>query len=692
MAFFQATGLLGTCNTIAGVLISMRKCYKAQKRIGALVKDSLLSLENIKQVVPQVSWFVEVGGIGLETFCVLAGKIYRIEVDLLKIRERLNKTGLRNKVYRFCSASESTATLESIQSKLSQMESELRLLETSIRSDVKASVLIESLAPLMDAAAEIMPHMDGLAEKNQLLMNVQKAFGTHVLSSRMNRLVAKSTESVYFFIMGKMFFDGMTVEVDYEKSASFFQCAIDYGNSEGFSYLGRQYQGGLGMPSDDRKALKLYMNGAELQDPECLYELGRCFQYGYGVARDGNKQFEYYNKAANVGHVAGQREVGWCLETGIGTEIDLVRSAEYHKAAAEAGDADALCEYGDCFMYGIGVERNVYIAIDLLKIAANAGSTNALVKLGDCYSYGWGVEQDDEDAFCLYNEAADDHDLSGLGRVGQCLVSGYGVAQNAAKGVEILRKAAAAGGSYALNVLAHMYRSGDVVEVDKRKALVSFKRAVRGGDYSANFDIAEMYRAGEGIPVNLRKAIHHFEIFAKYECETSHYNLACIYQREDGYVNENRALYHFRYAADLGHSEARDIVGDYFVSVSGPHKLSFTANELQVLVRNFANNNKTPHVLAQEGLQSAATLDTAVIPDSAYPKNDPPFPGTIDDDDEPPLVPQGSPLGLALSDARLLEIISQKYPNWWMLVCIIVMSLCSNLFMIIKYFFFLYRH
>lgn len=131
-------------------------------------------------------------------------------------------------------------------------------------------------------------------------------FGTHVLVSRMNRPVSRSTESVYYLIMGKMFYDGSAVEVEYERSASLFQCAIRYGNSEAFALLGRQYNYGLGMIEDEIKAVELLMTGVELQDPECLYEMGVCFEYGYGAHANAEKQFEYYSKAANVGHVGGK--------------------------------------------------------------------------------------------------------------------------------------------------------------------------------------------------------------------------------------------------------------------------------------------------------------------------------------------------------------------------------------------------
>jgi len=195
MTFFQATGLLGTCNTIAGVLISIRKCYKSKKKISKHVSDSLLSLGNIKQAAPQLSRFVEVGGIELRDFCSMAAKIIRIEVDLLNLAAKAVK---KNRIHRFCSAPETATALGSIHGKLSRMETEMHLLITTLRSDVKVSVLLETFVPVLAAAEKILPYQDGFEENRRLLTDARKAFGTHVLSSRMNRLIAQTTESVYY--------------------------------------------------------------------------------------------------------------------------------------------------------------------------------------------------------------------------------------------------------------------------------------------------------------------------------------------------------------------------------------------------------------------------------------------------------------------------------------------------------------
>jgi len=64
----------------------------------------------------------------------------------------------------------------------------------------------------------------------------------------------------------------------YERSAFFFQCAVNFGNGEAFSYLGTQYKKGLGMGKNVSKAVELYTNGAELEDPESKFEMGYCLK------------------------------------------------------------------------------------------------------------------------------------------------------------------------------------------------------------------------------------------------------------------------------------------------------------------------------------------------------------------------------------------------------------------------------
>lgn len=89
------SSLIGTCNTIANVVDSYRKCRKAKKKITPLVEEALASLLNIKKRAPQVTVFVELGGISMDTFGSIARRIVKVEEVLLKLGAKLksmNKT------------------------------------------------------------------------------------------------------------------------------------------------------------------------------------------------------------------------------------------------------------------------------------------------------------------------------------------------------------------------------------------------------------------------------------------------------------------------------------------------------------------------------------------------------------------------------------------------------------------------
>lgn len=88
----------------------------------------------------------------------------------------------------------------------------MRLLVSSAESNLKVSVLLEALEPVLAVAEETLPHTIGLQEKQRLLANSRQAFGTQVLASRLNRLASRSTESIYCFLMGMVF--GIAVEAD----------------------------------------------------------------------------------------------------------------------------------------------------------------------------------------------------------------------------------------------------------------------------------------------------------------------------------------------------------------------------------------------------------------------------------------------------------------------------------------------
>lgn len=109
------------------------------------------------------------------------------------------------------------------------------------------------------ALIETIPNTNVARDKQKLLEDTREALGTEALSCRMNRVVTgtRSKEGFLNLSRGKMYMQGLTVEVDYEKSASSFLNTIRCRSKEAFAYLGRQYAGDWGFPRIRRRRLHI---------------------------------------------------------------------------------------------------------------------------------------------------------------------------------------------------------------------------------------------------------------------------------------------------------------------------------------------------------------------------------------------------------------------------------------------------
>lgn len=153
MDVFQASEILGTCNTIVHILQAIRKCFNARKKIKGIMDGTIICLKNIENRAQKLASFVEVQGIGLLEFCEVVRSIHEVEDELHKWHAKYMRM---NRLNKFITATESIATLESVCKKLSNMESEIRTLIPSVQSNTKNSVIMEVLVPLLEGAAEII--------------------------------------------------------------------------------------------------------------------------------------------------------------------------------------------------------------------------------------------------------------------------------------------------------------------------------------------------------------------------------------------------------------------------------------------------------------------------------------------------------------------------------------------------------
>lgn len=262
----------------------------------------------MEDLAQRSSVFLDVGAIDKMDFCAIAGKIEKVKDDLFYLKNKLEKK--RNLMYRFWSAPESVGALESHHEKLVNIESDMRSTIDTARIDVKISLLIETFEPVLDAAGEIIPRNNVVRDKQWLLANARDVLGTYTLNSRMNRLAsgdARSREGLLNLTRRKMYLEGLTVEADYEKSASYFRNAIQCGITEAYYPFGLQCAKGLGMTADFKKAFTCWMDGSKQQDAECLFSVGTCLRLGYANKNNEAKGLDYFKKAAERGYARSMR-------------------------------------------------------------------------------------------------------------------------------------------------------------------------------------------------------------------------------------------------------------------------------------------------------------------------------------------------------------------------------------------------
>lgn len=95
---------------------------------------------------------------------------------------------------------------------------------------------------------------------------------------------------------------------------------------------------------------------------------------------------------------------------------------------------------------------------------------------------------------------------------------------------------------YLYQALAICYCNGIGVKQDKHKALNVYQPVANKGRWSAYSQLRRMHMLGEGTRKSGEMAVQLFETLANYEQNEAHWNLGLIYDKENGFRNENRAI------------------------------------------------------------------------------------------------------------------------------------------------------
>ncbi len=152
---------------------------------------------------------------------------------------------------------------------------------------------------------------------------------------------AENGTSSAMYRLGRLYYEGVEAEQDYEKAYNWFLKAAQAGESAALTYLGYCYYYGRAREVDMHKAADCYKQAAKNSDPVACYKLGDMYLNGLNFPEDHDKAYAWYRKAMllegsgtpNAANIAAR--IGHCALYGIGCEKDILEALHLLHRAEE---------------------------------------------------------------------------------------------------------------------------------------------------------------------------------------------------------------------------------------------------------------------------------------------------------------------------------------------------------------------
>lgn len=273
---------------------------------------------------------------------------------------------------------------------------------------------------------------------------------------------------------------------EYEKALLWARKGAQLGDGNALNSLGRIYNEGLGVDVDHKKGLKWFEDAAKAGDADSQNICGNIYHDADFVEHDPEKSFNYYQMAAAQGHGYGMWNLGTCYMDGDGTAKNLALGEEWIRKAADAGIEEAIDAVKEVFDKPL--EENDLDA--------------ELQKAQEAYDNG-----DYETAGGIWQNWAEQGNADAQFYLGVLYENGYGVAKNDKEAVKWYRKAAEQGDTAAQYNLGLMYQNGSGVNQSDKEAAKWYRKAAEQGDADAQMNLGSMYRYGNGVTQSNKEAV-----------------------------------------------------------------------------------------------------------------------------------------------------------------------------------------
>ncbi len=141
--------------------------------------------------------------------------------------------------------------------------------------------------------------------------------------------------------LGRLYAEGVRVELDYAHSVAWFQIAADSGDVRGRFELGMKYFSGKGVTRDYARAAELIGHAAEAGLADAQYRLGMMRRRGLGMSIDYGSAAAWLRRAADQGHPLAHARLAAMYLDGVGVARDAVEAYVLFSVAAAKGVSSA---------------------------------------------------------------------------------------------------------------------------------------------------------------------------------------------------------------------------------------------------------------------------------------------------------------------------------------------------------------
>ncbi|GBC52592.2 uncharacterized protein OCT59_028773 [Rhizophagus irregularis] len=274
--------------------------------------------------------------------------------------------------------------------------------------------------------------------------------------------IIKKHDKGYTFDQIQQLLDQITLQFDQITNNLIINWLTKNQDKSAYIWLfGLLYYYGIGIEENDNKSFELFLKAAENNYSIAQVYLAKCYDDGYGTEVNKNLAFNWYQKAVENRSIVGQFYLGYCYEFNIGTKNNKNKFIECRKEIT-----DAQYQLGNCYHYGIGTEIDKNQAFNWYKKAAINGNIVAIYILEQNYNKKFNTKKNKSMNIKIHKVIY----FEGLIFVGESNYFGVGMKQNYKKAFYYFQKAAKGGNNFAQYCLGYCYENGKGVKKNNRKA------------------------------------------------------------------------------------------------------------------------------------------------------------------------------------------------------------------------------